>query len=39
MKFKDVELLDNNPEITASDKDLLRYKNAERLLATAADRV
>jgi predicted TIM-barrel fold metal-dependent hydrolase len=39
MKFKDVELLDNNREISAPDKDLLRYKNAERLLATAADRV
>ncbi len=39
MKFRDVELLDNNREISAPDKDLLRYKNAERLLATAADRV
>lgn len=34
MKYKDVELLDKNPHISEADKDLLRYKNAERLLAT-----
>ena len=33
-KYKDVELLDKNPHISEADKDLLRYKNAERLLAT-----
>ena len=36
MKFKDVELLDANPDISEADKDLLRYKNAERLLNTGA---
>ncbi len=36
MKFKDVELLDKNRDISESDKNLLRYKNAERLLGIAA---
>jgi predicted TIM-barrel fold metal-dependent hydrolase len=36
MKFKDVELLANNREIREADKDLLRFKNAERLLAPTA---
>ena len=34
MKYKDVELLAANREISEADKDLLRYKNAERLLGT-----
>ncbi len=32
MKYRDVGLLDANRDISAADKDLLRYKNAERLL-------
>jgi predicted TIM-barrel fold metal-dependent hydrolase len=36
MKFKDVELLDANRDISAADKELLRYKNAERLLNCGA---
>ena len=32
MKFKDVELLAANRDISAADKELLRWKNAERLL-------
>ncbi len=32
MKYKDVELLDANRDISAEDKELVRYKNAERLL-------
>jgi len=38
MKYKDVELLANNRDISEADKDLLRYKNAERLLGMAANR-
>jgi predicted TIM-barrel fold metal-dependent hydrolase len=37
MKYKDVELLANNRDISEADKDLLRYKNAERLLGMAAN--
>ena len=36
MKYKDVELLDKNRDISEADKDLLRYKNAERLLGMTA---
>ena len=36
MKYKDVELLDRNRDISEADKDLLRYKNAERLLGMTA---
>ena len=32
MKYKDVELLAANRDISAADKELVRYKNAERLL-------
>jgi predicted TIM-barrel fold metal-dependent hydrolase len=39
MKHKDVELLANNGEISESDKELLRYKNAERLLAKVPARI
>jgi len=31
MKFQDVELLRNNPNIAESAKDLIRWKNAQRL--------
>ena len=37
MKYKDVELLANNRDISEADKDLLRFKNAERLLGIAAN--
>ena len=36
MKYKDVELLDRNRDISEAEKDLLRYKNAERLLGMTA---
>ncbi len=36
MKYKDVELLDKNRDISEADKELLRYKNAERLLGMTA---
>ena len=36
MKYKDVELLAKNRGISEADKDLLRYKNAERLLGMTA---
>ena len=38
MKYKDVEMLANNRDISETDKDLLRYKNAERLLGSAAEK-
>lgn len=31
MKFQDVELLRNNPNISESDKELIRWKNAQQL--------
>lgn len=31
MKFEDVRLLGTNPRITEEAKDLIRYKNAQRL--------
>jgi hypothetical protein len=31
MKFEDVRLLRSNPRITEEAKDLIRYKNAQRL--------
>ena len=31
MKFQDVELLRNNPKISESDKELIRWRNADRL--------
>ena len=36
MKYKDVELLDANRDISEADKDLVRYRNAERLLNRGA---
>lgn len=36
MKYKDVELLDANRDISETDKELLRYRNAQRLLNTGA---
>ena len=36
MKYKDVELLEANRDISETDKELLRCKNAERLLNTGA---
>ena len=35
MKFQDVELLRNNPKISESDKELIRWRNAERLFQLA----
>jgi len=36
MKFEDVRLLRDNPEIAESDKELIRWKNAQRLFQLAA---
>jgi predicted TIM-barrel fold metal-dependent hydrolase len=35
MKFQDVELLRSNPKISESDKELIRWQNADRLFHTA----
>ena len=35
MKFQDVELLRNNPKISESDKELIRWRNAKRLFHLA----
>lgn len=35
MKFQDVELLRNNPNISESDKELIRWKNAQQLFYSA----
>jgi predicted TIM-barrel fold metal-dependent hydrolase len=35
MKFQDVELLRSNPKISESDKDLIRWRNADRLFHAA----
>jgi hypothetical protein len=35
MKYKDVELFGDNPDITPSDKELIWHQNAERLLGIA----
>ena len=35
MKFQDVELLKSNPKISESDKELIRWRNADRLFHAA----
>ena len=35
MKFQDVELLKSNPKISESDKELIRWRNADRLFHSA----
>jgi predicted TIM-barrel fold metal-dependent hydrolase len=35
MKFQDVELLKNNPKISESAKELIRWRNADRLFHSA----
>jgi predicted TIM-barrel fold metal-dependent hydrolase len=35
MKFQDVELLRENPKISEADKELIRWRNADRLFHSA----
>jgi predicted TIM-barrel fold metal-dependent hydrolase len=35
MKFQDVELLQNNPKISESAKESIRWRNADRLFHSA----